>query len=124
MSVSLYFVFLVGADFFHVSVQIVKNEVVHESVRWRTEQKRGVTILQTISDDEEEVKRILGTSYSVIVGALGGTTEAEVLIDSIGPRDPHDVSDHDRNATTSQTRKRSGDLAEPAAKRRKLASPL
>lgn len=99
--------------------QVVKSDAAYKLILWKAEQKKGLRLLKTISEDEDELKQALGSHYSFVTALLRGYASARspaVVVDVSAPSTTLAAS----SSSTGTTEK---DIMQPPpAKRRKKQS--
>ncbi|KAL1723987.1 hypothetical protein EV715DRAFT_245605 [Schizophyllum commune] len=54
-------------------LRIVKSDAIYAPVEWRARHAKGTSILKSIGTDQQELRRVFGAHYQVIMGALDGS---------------------------------------------------
>ncbi|KAL1750071.1 hypothetical protein FB107DRAFT_279987 [Schizophyllum commune] len=54
-------------------LRIVKSDAIYAPVEWRARHAKGTSILKSIATDQQELRRVFGAHYQVIMGALDGS---------------------------------------------------
>ncbi|TCD68473.1 hypothetical protein EIP91_010648 [Steccherinum ochraceum] len=104
-------------------IQVTKSPAVWQPALWKAVQGQGQAILKTVSGNEEELARILGTHYRSITTILRGTPGTAV------PSETPQGSASSAGGSAAGRRQRSPEItqnpstaAQPPAKKRKTAS--
>ncbi|KAI4517125.1 hypothetical protein K525DRAFT_211588 [Schizophyllum commune Loenen D] len=84
------------------AAQITKADAIYQPVQWRAKHAKGTAILQSVSSNQDELRRIFGASYQMVMDELQGVAPVKASRAPLAPAAPGPAAGPS-NAATAPT---------------------